>query len=115
MAATREDLRMMCSLNGWVVGTQLRRTANDGETYDMEITALGEDAVLIKYLSHDIQGEAVLFAGDGDVFTEILTRDRILTEVVNLSNRITYLLKQLSEEAKGGDVQDVQEEVVAPA
>jgi hypothetical protein len=48
---------MMCSVNGWGVGTKLRRTNRNNDHYDMEITGLGEDAVLIKYLNYDIQGQ----------------------------------------------------------
>jgi hypothetical protein len=88
---------MMCSVNGWGVGTKLRRTNRNNDHYDMEITGLGEDAVLIKYLNYDIQGEAVLAASEGDVFIELLPKDKIMVEIDGLLHRLRFLFDQLTE------------------
>lgn len=98
MAASKEDLKAMCDLNGWGVGTTIRRTNSLGEEFEMVITAVGEDAVLVKYLSERIQGEVILFAFNGDVFTEVLNREQIISQIGSCLNRMEELQQELRRE-----------------
>ncbi len=100
MAVQIEALREMCDQNNWGVGTKIRKIPPQGETYDFEITAVGETAVVVKYLSHDIRGELVLYAAEGDQFQEIFDDPHGFDAIKQLDfhlSKATELLKRLGE------------------